>query len=110
MKQRARSGNARCAGILPARLPSPTLSLIEMADRSPRNFLRPTSIQSTICVSTWVWRHKPNVGGEKRNMKAMTLAVDPGNASTSESNSDAQAKQVTRTSTAEEIQLRAYEM
>ena len=43
-------------------------------------------------------------------MKAKNLAVDPGNASTSESNSDAQAKQVTRTSTAEEIQLRAYEM
>jgi Protein of unknown function (DUF2934) len=43
-------------------------------------------------------------------MKAKNLAVDPGNASTSESNSDALAKQVTRTPTAEEIQLRAYEM
>jgi hypothetical protein len=61
-------------------------------------------------VSTWVWRYKPNVGGEKGNMKAKNLAVDPGNASTSESNSDVQAKQVTRTPTAEEIQLRAYEM
>jgi Protein of unknown function (DUF2934) len=61
-------------------------------------------------VSTWVWRHKPNVGGEKGNIKAKNLAVDPGNASTSESNSDALAKQVTRTPAAEEIQLRAYEM
>jgi hypothetical protein len=61
-------------------------------------------------VSTWVWRYKPNVGGEKKNMKAKNLAVDPGNASTSESNSDVQAKQVTRTPTAEEIQLRAYEL
>jgi hypothetical protein len=43
-------------------------------------------------------------------MKAKNLAVDPGNASTGESNSDAQAKQVTRTPTAEEIQLRAYEI
>jgi hypothetical protein len=61
-------------------------------------------------VSTWVWRYKPNVGGEKENMKARNLAVDPGKASTSESNSDVQAKQVTRTPTAEAIQLRAYEM
>jgi len=61
-------------------------------------------------VSTSVWRYKPNVVGEKGNMKAKNLAVDPGNASTSESNSDVQAKQVTRTPTAEEIQLRAYEM
>ena len=49
-------------------------------------------------------------GGEKGNMKVKNLAVDPGNASTSESNSDVQAKQVTRTPTAEEIQLRAYEV
>jgi hypothetical protein len=61
-------------------------------------------------VSTWDWRYKPNVGGEKGSMKAKNLAVDPGNASTSESNSDVQAKQVTRTPTAEEIQLRAYEV
>jgi hypothetical protein len=90
--------------------PPPTLSSIEMADRSPRNVLRPTSIQSTIYKSTWVWRYKLNVGGEKGNIKAKNLAVGPGNASTSESNSDALAKQVTRTPTAEEIQLRAYEM
>ena len=43
-------------------------------------------------------------------MKAKNLAVDAGKASTSESNSDARAKQVTRTPTAEEIQLRAYEI
>ena len=43
-------------------------------------------------------------------MKAKNLAVDPGNASTSESNSEALTKQVTRTPTAEEIQKRAYEM
>ena len=61
-------------------------------------------------VSTWVWGYKPHVGGEKGNIKAKNFAVDPGNASTSESNSDVQAKQVTRTPTAEEIQLRAYEM
>jgi len=61
-------------------------------------------------VSTWVWRYKPNVGGEKENMKAKNLAVEPGKASTSESNSDVQGKQVTRTPTAEEIQLRAYEI
>jgi hypothetical protein len=67
--------------------PPPTLSSIEMADRSPRNVLRPTSIQSTIYKSTWVWRYKLNVGGEKGNIKAKNLAVGPGNASTSESNS-----------------------
>jgi Protein of unknown function (DUF2934) len=50
------------------------------------------------------------VGGEKENMSAKKLVVDPGKASTSESNSDVQAKQVTRTPTVEEIQLRAYEM
>jgi hypothetical protein len=50
------------------------------------------------------------VGGEKENMKAKNLAVDPGKASTSESNSDVQAKQVRRTPTAEDIQLRAYEI
>jgi len=43
-------------------------------------------------------------------MKARNLAVDAGNTSTSESNSEVQGKQVTRTPTAEEIQLRAYEM
>ena len=48
--------------------------------------------------------------GEERNMKAKNLAADPGKESTSESNSDVQGKQVTRTPTAEEIQLRAYEM
>jgi len=36
--------------------------------------------------------------------------VDPGKASTSESNSDVQAKQVTRTPAAEATQLRAYEI
>jgi len=61
-------------------------------------------------VSSWVWRYKPNVGGKKENMKAKNLAVDPGNASTSESNSDAQAKQISTTPTAEAIQLRAYEI
>jgi hypothetical protein len=50
------------------------------------------------------------VGGEKENMKAKNLAVDPGKASTSESNSDVQARQVRRTPTAEDIQLRAYEI
>ena len=43
-------------------------------------------------------------------MKAKNLAVDAGNSSASESNSEARAKQVTGTPTAEEIQLRAYEM
>ena len=43
-------------------------------------------------------------------MKAKNLAVDPGKASTSESNSDVHAKQVRRTPTAEDIQLRAYEI
>ena len=47
-------------------------------------------------------------GGEERNMKAKNLAADPGKASTSESNSDVRAEQVTRTPTTEEIQLRAY--
>jgi hypothetical protein len=43
-------------------------------------------------------------------MKAKNLAADPGKASASESNSDVRAKQVTRTPTAEAIQLRAYEI
>ena len=43
-------------------------------------------------------------------MKAKNLAADPGKASTSESNSDVRAEQVTRTPTTEEIQLRAYEI
>ena len=43
-------------------------------------------------------------------MKAKNLAVDSGNASTSESNSGVKAKQAPRTPTAEEIQLRAYEL
>ena len=43
-------------------------------------------------------------------MKAKNLAADTGKASTSESNSDARAKQVTRTPAAEAIQLRAYEI
>jgi hypothetical protein len=55
-------------------------------------------------------RYKPNVRGEERNMKAKNLAADPGKASTSESNSDVRADQVTRTPTAEAIQLRAYEI
>ena|GEM_PF-2543696 len=55
-------------------------------------------------------RYKPNVRGEERNMKAKNLAADSGKALTSESNSDVRAKQVTRTSTAEAIQLRAYEI
>jgi DUF2934 family protein len=43
-------------------------------------------------------------------MKANNLAVEPGKASTSKSNSDVQGKQVTTTPTAEDIRLRAYEM
>jgi hypothetical protein len=64
----------------------------------------------TVACRHFVLRHKPNAGREKENMKAKNLAVDPGKASTSESNSDVQAKQVTKTPTAEEIQLRAHEM
>ena len=43
-------------------------------------------------------------------MKAKKLAADPGEPLTSEANSDVRAKQVTRTPTAEAIQLRAYEI
>jgi len=43
-------------------------------------------------------------------MKEKNFAADPGKPLTSESNSDVRAKQVTRTPTAEAIQLRAYEI
>jgi Protein of unknown function (DUF2934) len=43
-------------------------------------------------------------------MNAKNLAADPGKALTSKSKSDVEGKQVTRTPTTEEIQLRAYEI
>src|ERR1700677_932361 len=58
----------------------------------------------------FVLRYKPNVRGEERSMKAKNLAADPGKALTSKSKSDVEGKQVTRTPTTEEIQLRAYEI